>query len=241
MGTQISKVPRISLVDDIVERLMEHIVEQELQPGDKLPSERLLTQALGVSRFPLREALAQLQVLGIISVAHGKGAFVSKFSAPNLLRRLSPILRTQSGLTSGDMVEARLALECQVVALAASRRSDETIKQLEDDLDCMTQEIHNRSRFIEHDMGFHDAIAEATENPIFIALVAVLHDLIHTVQERYPDSLEARQNSLRYHQEILQALKEGDADKASTTMRAHLEDIALRLREEEERVNEANQ
>ena len=85
---QIDEVPRVSLVDDIVERLMEYIVEQQLKPGDKLPSERLLTQALGVSRFPLREALAKLQVLGIISVAHGKGSFISKFSAPKLLRRL---------------------------------------------------------------------------------------------------------------------------------------------------------
>ena len=229
---KINEVPRVSLVDDIVERLMEYIVEQQLKPGDKLPSERLLTQALGVSRFPLREALAQLQVLGIISVAHGKGAFVAKFSAPKLFRRLSPVLRSQAGVSSLDMIETRLALECQVAALAANRRSDETIERLESDLIGMEREIHDRDRFIEHDVDFHEAIAEATDNPVFVALVAILHDLIHTVQERFPDSLDARQNSLKYHQEILQALKERDSDRAAAEMKAHLEDIAERLKEE---------
>jgi len=229
---QIDEIPRVSLVDDIVERLMEYIVEQQLRPGDKLPSERLLTKALGVSRFPLREALAQLQILGIISVAHGKGAFVSKLSAPKLLRRLSPVLRSQAGVTSLDMIEVRLALECQVAALAASRRSSETIERLEKDLTGMEREIHDRDRFIEHDIDFHETIAEATDNPIFVALVAILHDLIHTVQERFPDSLDARQSSLKYHQEILQALKEKDVDGSAEIMQAHLEDIAGRLREE---------
>lgn len=229
-AAHIGEVPRVSLVDDIVERLMEYIVEQQLKPGDKLPSERLLTQSLGVSRFPLREALAQLQVLGIISVAHGKGAFVSKFSAPKLLRRLSPVLRTQAGVSSADMIEARIAFECQVAAIAASRRSTEIIERLEKDLTNMQREIHDRERFIEHDIDFHEAIAGATNNPIFVALVAILHDLIHTVQERFPDSLNARQNSLKYHQEILHALKAKDADMAAAKMKAHLEDIAEQLR-----------
>lgn len=233
-AVQIDKVQRITLVDDIVERLIDYIVEQELEPGDKLPSERLLAEGLGVSRFPLREGLAQLQALGIISVSQGKGAFVSKFSVPRLLRRLSPILRTQSGVTTLNMVETRLALECSVASLAALRRSEDTVERLKNALLGMEREIDNKELFIEYDMNFHETIAQATANPVFVALVAMLHNLMHTVQERFPDSLEARQKSLEYHKEIFSAIEDMDAQKASEIMRNHLEDIAQRLSEEEE-------
>lgn len=232
-AVQIDKVRRITLVDDIVERLIDYIVEQELEPGDKLPSERLLGEGLGVSRFPLREALAQLQALGIVSVSQGKGTFVSKFSVPRLLRRLSPILRTQSGVTTLNMVETRLALECPVASLAARRRSEDTVERLKNDLLGMEREIHNKESFIEYDMNFHEAIAEATANPVLMALVAMLHNLMYTVQERFPDTLEARRKSLEYHKEIFSAIEDKDAQKASETMRNHLEDIAQRLSEEE--------
>jgi len=228
-AVQIDKVDRSSLVDDIVELLIDYIAQQGLEPGDKLPSERLLTKALGVSRFPLREALAQLQALGIISVSQGKGAFVTKFNVPSLLRGLSPILRSQSGITTLDMIETRIALECPVASLAAYRRDNENIEKLENDLIGMEREIHNRALFIEYDMNFHETMAEATDNPIFVALVAMLHNLMHTVQESFPDIMEARQKSLEYHKEIYQAIKDKNAQKAEEKMREHLEDIKLRL------------
>lgn len=232
-AVQINQVQRISLVDGIVEQLIDYIVKQKLEPGDKLPSERLLAEGLGVSRFPLREALAQLQAFGIVSVAQGKGAFVSKFSVPDLLHRLSPVLRSQAEVTTLNMVETRLALECPLASLAARRRSEETIERLEKDLLGMEQEIHNRAAFIEYDMNFHEAIAEATANHVLVALVAMLYNLMYTVQESFPDTLEARHRSLEYHKEIFHAIEDKNADKAAETMRNHLEDIARRLSEEE--------
>ena len=229
---QIDHIKRTSLVDDIVESLISYIVEQKLKAGDKLPSERLLVEALGVSRIPLREALARLQALGIISVSHGKGAFVSEFSVLNMLYNLSPILRCQTGVRLLDMVETRLVIESQVVILAANRRSEETVERLENDLKAMECEIHDRLKFIEYDMDFHETIAKATANPVLVALVAMLHNLMHLVQESFPDSLEARRESLEYHKQIYHAIKERNPELAEKSMRSHLNDITRRLNDQ---------
>ncbi|MBD3181746.1 FCD domain-containing protein [Candidatus Poribacteria bacterium] len=229
---QIKHVKRTSLVDDIVESLISYITEQKLTVGDKLPSERLLVKALGVSRIPLREALARLQALGIISVHHGKGAFISEFNALKILHKLSPILRCQSEVSLLDMLEARIVIECQVVAFAANRRSEEILKRLEADIHAMERDINDRLKFIKNDMDFHETIAEATENPVLVAFVAITHNLIQIVQESFPDLLEARQESLEYHKQIYSAIKERKPDYAEESMRNHLNNIAERLKEQ---------
>lgn len=225
---QITQVDKVSLVDSIVEHLISYIVDQKLKPGDKLPKQELLTKLLKVSRVPLREALSRLQALGIISVAHGKGTFVSEFNIQDLLRKLSPILRSQTGISILDIIEVRLRLECSVVELAADRRSEEVVEKLERELTVMQQEVNNRVAFVEHDISFHETLASAT-NPIFEYLVALFHNLMQISQYKFPDSTEARKTSLEYHKEILKGIKDKNPNQTRNAMRKHIEDIMQRI------------
>lgn len=229
---QLNAIRRTSLADDIMEQLISYIVSQKLKPGDKLPSERILSEHLKVSRFPLREALSRLQALGIISVAHGKGAFVSEFNVQDLLRRFSPILESQTGISVTNIVEVRLALECSIVKLAAHRRGAETVEKLERELARMKQELNNRDAFVESDIKFHETLANATANPIFEDLGAIFHNLMYIAQMKFPDDPEARRRSVGYHEEVLNAIKDKDAERAEKAMRSHLEDIMQRVSEE---------
>ncbi len=222
---RIGEIHRVSLVNDIAEKILSYIVEQSLKPGDKLPSEKILSENLRVSKFPLREALSRLQALGIISVMHGKGAFVAEFNVKEILLKLSPILRNQSGLNVLHIVEARIALECPVAELAAMRRNEQIINELEVKLNEMERELNNRDAFINADIEFHEILASATENPIFEDLVAIFHNLMHIVQVSFPDDIKARSKSLEYHKEIFTAVRDRNPEQARTSMRKHLENI----------------
>ncbi len=226
---KIGEIQRGSLVNEITEKILSYIVEQGLKPGDKLPSEKILSENLKVSRFPLREALSRLQALGIISVLHGKGAFVAEFNVKELLLKLSPMLRNQSGLNVLHIVEARIALECPVAELSALRRSEQKMEALKAKLADMERELNNRDKFIDADMEFHEILASATENPIFEDLVALLHNLMHIVQVSFPDDVKARSKSLEYHKEIFSAVRDKDPKKARDSMQAHLGNIMQTL------------
>lgn len=225
----ISEIQRSSLVDYITEKILSYIVEEGLKPGDRLPSEKTFTESLKVSKFPLREALSRLQALGIISVIHGKGIFISEFNVKDFLFKLSPILRNQVDLNILHIVEARIAFECPIAELAALRRNEQEIDDLKIKLNDMEKELYNRDAFINADIEFHEILARATENPIFEDVVAILHNLMYIVQSSFPDDVGARNKSLEYHKEIFDAVRNKDPKKAKESMQNHLRNIMQTL------------
>ena len=109
MGNSPQKIKKISTVNATANFLKKQIEEGALKPGEQLPSERTLQEILGVSRFTLREALAGLSALGIIKIAHGKGAFIAKEMSPSSLEDVFlPLFANQS---IKNMI-AFLKLEC---------------------------------------------------------------------------------------------------------------------------------
>ena len=116
-------IKSVSIVDAIEGHLKTMIVNGELKPGQKLPSERELQDSLGVSRLPLREALARLQALGLIQIRHGKGSHVvetvSKTALSDVLIAFFP---HQNSDRLRELVEARGLVESELSALASKRR-----------------------------------------------------------------------------------------------------------------------
>jgi len=221
---------RVILSDDIVEKLIAFIAEQKLRAGDMLPSEKMLSEALGVSRLPLREAISRLRALGIVSVRQGKGAFVRKVDIASIFRQLSPIIRSQGELDMLHMVEVRLALEPSVAALAAERRTEDMLNGLAECVKCMEDGLNDKNEFIKCDIRFHQLLAEASNNPILIAMVSTIHDIISVVQHSYPDVISERSQSLEHHRKILQAIQNGSSVDAALAMDAHLRAVVNALR-----------
>ena len=128
MENKLEKIKKISTVDATAEYLKKQIEEGRLKPGQQLPSERTLQEELGVSRFTLREALARLSALGIIEIAHGKGAFIAKEMSPSSLEDVFlPLFANQSIKSIIDFFEARMLIESEAARLCAKRRKKEDL------------------------------------------------------------------------------------------------------------------
>lgn len=231
--TGLNVAERITLTDNIVEKLIQYIADNNLRAGDMLPSESQLTEALGVSRLPLREALSRMKALGVIVVRQGKGAIVQSVNVANLFRQLSPIMRSQANLNLKHMLEVRLSIEPSVARLAAIRRDDASLAVMRQCIECMEANLMNIDEFIRCDLEFHSAIAIATKNAALDILVSTIHDIMSAVQWSYPNSVEFRTLSLGHHKNIYDAILAGDAEGAASAISAHLADIEKNIRREQ--------
>jgi GntR family transcriptional repressor for pyruvate dehydrogenase complex len=122
-------IERRTVYELVAERLLEHISQRRLRPGDALPTERELTQVYRVGRSSVREALRMLQSNGLIKPA-GKGVFVvAEFANP--LNHSLHLLLTLRETDLRELFEVRKILEGETAALAAARRTDEDLAQME--------------------------------------------------------------------------------------------------------------
>ena len=216
---------RQTLVEAIAQNLINYIVSNELQGGDRLPSERAMLEIVGVSRLPLREAVCMLKGLGIIEARHGKGMFVKDVDLSKVFEMLSPLLKVQRSIRLEDILTVRFYLESSIAEVAAARRSADHIKLLERHLDLMRQTKSDAAKFIEHDMAFHAELAKSTGNVILHLFMSTMADLICQVQFRYPDAESFRRKSLDYHRRVLDAVIDMDAQEAAATMQQHIKTV----------------
>lgn len=221
--------PRETVVDAIVRALVQHIADNRLQAGDRLPSERTLVEMLGASRLPIREALSVLKGLGIIEAQHGRGFFVRQLDPAAVFGMLSPLLKIQTAMDQQHLLEARLALEMDIAGLAAVHRNGENLAVLNTELDAMRDSIRNRTEYVAHDKAFHRELARATGNPVFSVFMASITDLLAELHDRFRDDLAFRQEAIAEHEKIVRAVREADAETARTTMKNHLTNAFKRL------------
>lgn len=217
---------RSRLYEQLVERLLALVHELDLQPGDRLPPERELAADLGVSRATVRQALVVLEVQGLVEVRHGEGA---------ILREQRPDAVVVSAVTAHrrrlpEVIEAREALEVQLAALAALRRTDEDLARIDDALDAMAAEIERGGRGLTGDELFHGAVTAAARSGLLADLMA---EIAAAIRESRVESLsqpDRPRQSLASHREIAVAIRAGDSDRAAVAMREHIRlvsDVAL--------------
>lgn len=221
--------PRETVVDAIVRALVQYVANNRLQAGDRFPSERVLVEMLGASRLPIREALSVLKGLGIIEAHHGKGFFVKQLDPAAVFGMLSPLLKIQIDMDQRHLLEARLALELEISALAAQHRDGDNLGVLQTELDAMGAAIDNRMEYVAHDKAFHRELAKATGNPVFCVFMASITDLLAELHDRFRGSPAFRQEAIGEHEEILRAVRDADVDSARTAMHWHLTNAIKRL------------
>lgn len=208
-----------------MDRLVDLIKSDGLQPGDKLPSERRLMERYGVGRPAIREALQNMANIGLINLSQGERASVAEPSFSNVMQTVSlttrGILRSSSE-SLHELKEARLLFELQMVRLAIERTSDEGVDRLRECHEAHTRSLHDSDLFLKQDALFHHQIAAMTGNSIFSnlsqALIGWLAEF-HQELVRLPGSEDL---TLSEHALILQAIADRDADAAETAMHVHL-------------------
>ena len=211
------------LTDRVYGQLLAFIVEQNLDRGDRLPSENELCRIAQVSRPIVREALTRLQADGLIESRRGSGSFVRQRPAERQIQHLRPT-GVQARLAT---FEVRIALEPPSARLAALNRSERELQALREILDQLINAHAAGDPEGDLDLRFHRAIAQTSHNPMFLmvldALDASVDGMIVPSLTLFTEGAPERTDRVdREHLAIFEAIERGDADCAETAMRLHL-------------------
>lgn len=218
-----TQLPRPRLYEQIVRELHHHIAEHDLSPGDKLPAERELAQALGVSRASLAQALVALEVVGIVQVRHGEGATIRQL--PGARDTLLDAVRAHQD-SLPDIIDARSAMEAKLAWLAAERRSAEDLQVIDDALTQMRREVEAGERGLDGDRAFHEAVTRAAHSSVLARLMAEISELIRESRIESLSQPGRPQDSLRMHEQIADAIRRQDPKAAASAMTEHIDVVS---------------
>lgn len=230
------KPKRVS--DQVFEQLKDLIFKGQLKPGDQLMTERELAQSMGVSRPTVREAINKLVVMGLLENRQGQGTFVISPADDIQKNPLAAVINGHD-VSLQDLLEVRLGLECNAVAMAARRATEEDILELEKSLEQMIAEIEKREEGLgsDADLSFHMAISYATKNTVQIHIMRSFYDLLffgikQNLQHLYTDPANP-ERVIEQHKAIVDAIRRRDPDDAYEAMRKHITFVMDFFRERE--------
>lgn len=226
---------RGSLTSAVIEQLSSRIASGTYLPGQKLPSEQALCAEFGVSRTVLREAVASLRLGGRLIARQGVGVFVPEQDTHSLRFRIPSPRDLQDAL---QILELRLAVEIEAVALAAGRRTPDALSAITAAYDRFNDlDESDPKQLADADFAFHLAIARATRNDHFPRFLEALGPQIildlSLKHERLSEKKTRRSYLLKSaaeHGAILSAIGLGDARKARHALKRHLEEGMVRYR-----------
>jgi DNA-binding FadR family transcriptional regulator len=210
------------LYEQVADQIGDLIRGGEFLPGQRLPAERDLSKTLGVSRPVVREAMIALEIAGLVEVRTGSGAFVRE-------PRPDETAPVNAGHSPSDILNARMLIEGEIAALAASSASPDDVATLAGLIDQMAREHEAGRPWSAADLGFHVAIALASGNAALASMVERLWQEQHApvfsilservrLQENWPATLQD-------HTAILAAIRSRKPEAARETMRAHLRQV----------------
>ncbi|MET1260607.1 FadR/GntR family transcriptional regulator [Flagellimonas sp. DF-77] len=205
----------------IISKLRDYIEYKNLEPGDKLPSERMLSERFGVSRSNIREAIQKLEFYGILKSRPQSGTFIANIGRVAMGGMLDDILRLEDP-SFKCLVETRILLELKTVKLASLRRTEEDLEKMREALDAYRTKVVNGQDAVEEDLLFHLAIAKASKNSTMNTFMLIITPEIITNFEKYHvcDSNLSMQG-IQEHQEIFDAIRDKDPKRAKEKMKKH--------------------
>ncbi|MCA4133203.1 FadR/GntR family transcriptional regulator [Arthrobacter sp. M4] len=219
----------------VADRLRAQIVDGEIQPGEKLPSENTLISKFSVSRTVVRAAITRLQAEGLVETERGRGSFALT-PPPDAGARTQtgrPVVSLEDRL---NLLEFRIGVESEAAALAARNHSDRQLSAMSTALDGFAGSGGHPSTAMKYDFEFHRAIAEASANPFFADCIAGLgQTMIAMPRTRLmpggePYAPEQFERVVQEHTSIYAAIVERDSAAAASAMRTHLGNSRRRLR-----------
>ena len=207
------------------ERVAEHVrhlIETgDLHPGDRLPGERDLARALGVSRPTLRSGLKALEAMGVVLSRRGAGTFIAD-GPPDLGREPLGLLAALHGFTPDEMFEARLVLEVGVAGLAAEHATPEQLATIAEDLTDLFASVDDPHAFLVHDVRFHRALASGCGNRVLAALMEMVAAQFYGQRRQTMSRARDLRESAEMHRRIFRAVRGRNPGAAREAMAEHL-------------------
>jgi GntR family transcriptional regulator, transcriptional repressor for pyruvate dehydrogenase complex len=225
-----------NLTATLVDELRRRIVDGEIAPGDKLPSENTLIAEHGVSRTVVREAITRLQAEGLVHTRRGSGSYaLTPPVEPDGSRTTRPVRTLQDRRA---LVEYRTGVESEAAALAAVRRTEQQVASLRAANEDFSRSGTNPAAALAHDFEFHRTVAEASGNPFLQDAIAALGPAMIAMPRYRLEASAAEGETTRLaevaaeHAAVLAAVESGDAMAAAAAMRTHLVNSRHRLERE---------
>jgi GntR family transcriptional repressor for pyruvate dehydrogenase complex len=220
------KVVRSSrLYEQIVQQVEESIRKGAMKPGDQLPPERELAQQFGVSRTAVREAVKALREKGHVEAYPGRGTFITDGTSHAIKQSLDRMIRIAQPEGSGFLAEVREILEPEIASLAAVRADAQDIAAMREPIAVMDEARKDSDAFIEGDLDFHLALAEAAANPLILSLIDSIVGLLREQRMRIFLVEGGPERGQYHHKRILEAIEHHDPVGAREAMKAHLRQV----------------
>ena len=213
------------LYEKIVQQIEESILKGELSEGSQLPAERDLAKQFGVSRTAVREAIKALQEKGLVDAFPGRGTFVTNGNPNSMRRSLDRIIKSGEPGGWAYLVEVRKILEPEIAALAAVRATDQDLALMREAFQVMDNAGCDADAYIEADLDFHLALAEAAANPIVLSLIDSIVGLLREERLRIFRVEGGPERGQHHHKCILEAIERHDPQEARAAMQAHLSQV----------------
>ena len=220
------KILRTSrLYEQIIEQIEGSILSGELKAGDQLPAERELAVKFGVSRTAVREAVKALREKGLVEAYSGRGTFITNGTSQAIRQSLDLMMKIGQPDGGLHLAEMRLILEPGIAALAATRVEEQHLTAMREAIAVMDGARQDPDAFIEADLDFHLALAEAAANPMILSLLDSIVGLLREQRLRIFNVQGGPERGQFHHRRILAAIESRDAEKARQAMHAHLEQV----------------
>ena len=204
-------VQQRKLVDQVIQQLQENISLDILKPGDKIPTEPELMSLFSVGRSTIREAVRVLVEAGLLEVLQGSGTYVINKNSD--AETLDKRLRRASIL---EIYEVRRILELEIVKLAAERRSNDIINQMQKHLEKRrtARSQNDLKAYVDSDLDFHIALAIASQNSVLVDLYRSFSAALRSALEKLVIDSELYHDQIDIHEKILEAVERQDSEEA---------------------------
>ncbi|WP_165916297.1 FadR/GntR family transcriptional regulator [Marinisporobacter balticus] len=212
---------KVLLSEKVANNIKKLIIDNELQPGDKLSNEIELSKILNVSRSTIRESVKILVSMNILEIRRGKGTFVCE--KPGIATDPLGVTFMNKKDLLLYLFETRLIIEPEIAALAAKRAKEKNVEALEVAFMKMEKDILEGKDHTETDMDFHNIIAKSSQNPIIKRIVPIINDCIKEGYLETKDIPESGEKVIYYHEKVLDAIKNKDEKAAKKYMKEHIE------------------
>lgn len=213
-----------TLSEKVAASVTQAILDGALAPGERLLSERDLGEQFGVSRTVIREAVRSLVASGLVEARSGRGLQVSEAGPDAVSRAMSMFLHRNAAIDYRRVHEVRTALEIDMAGYAAERATPADVERLQELTTALgavnSGDVEAAAQL---DVDFHSQVARATHNDLFPVVLDAISEILLAVRRSAFASAEMRRYAQEAHQEIVDAIAGGDAERARAAMRKHLE------------------
>ena len=225
------KIVRNTSSEVIVKQILESLEQGDLKPGQKLPSEREMSELFGVCRASVREAARALTLMGYLDVYQGKGAYL-KEELPVRTDSAERLNRAMVASNSLDLVDMRNMLECKAAYQAAARAQPAQIAEIKRSVDKMRRFRADVGKFLEADLEFHMAVIRASNNQLLREIMELIHPRVVKDRREFLGAEELRvADCIRTSTRTLEAIDQGDSEAAMASLSEHLNLVNQEIRE----------